>query len=190
MRPPPPPEVFADVAGDDDPDAIDPREEGRGPFLPYRGNVDHGVPYGDMEDSGPQGYGDGSVGVVYDDPAKKDPVVNVRIVPDDTEQFKAFRVQTITVMPSQPAMQLLPRMRTRTRAAIQSVVGSTCFLSDNANMMSGPMVGGPANEFPMASWRMTVGSTFETTSTESIYVFNAGTTATTINVWIEYIQDI
>ena len=182
MQPPPDPEAFT-VSGEDAPEAIDPRMEGRAPFFPYRGEETHGVPATAYDDANPQGYTDGTVGVVYDDDSRKDPVVNVRVISDAKEEIKGFRA-TQTAVGNQPAI-VVNRQRGRNSLMIKhlGIVGG---VGDTRVWLGHDSTVGALNGYPLDP-----GGEITIASTEAVWMVSndLGETAP-LAIFTDYVMDV
>lgn len=174
---PPRPETFRDVENDNDPDAVDPIAESRPGYLPYRGTEFHGVPPKSQWIPDAEGYGDGSVPVVYDDDSGPDHVVNVRVITDSKEEVKAFRVGSSAV--GADARQVVSRQRNRTNLKIRNMHATDrVWLGHNESVSAN-------NGYPLdANAEITV------TSTEAVWMVSATVNVVPIAMWSDYTQDI
>ena len=170
------PTPFYDDPNDNDPDAIPPVMEGRGQFIPYRGTETHGVALGEMTDSGPQGYGDGSVAVMYDAEPPKDHVVSVRIVTDAKEEIKAFR--TDRTYASSVVTAIVNRNRQRTSVKIKNIGGGVVLIGHDTTLNA-------MNGYPLAD-----GAETSFTSTEAIYAVSQDGTTRELAILTDFTQDI
>jgi hypothetical protein len=179
-QPPPPPEQFRDEPGDVDPSAIEPTMEGQQSFLPYRGTENHGVPFGSMTDGGPQGFNDGSVAVVYDEPPPPDHVVIVRLVTDAKEEIKAFRTDQSSAGGFPQA--IVNRQRQRTSLKIKHLGGNG---TPRVWLGEGPELTA-MNGYPLDS-----GGEITISSTEAVYaVSNDPLINVPLAIWVDFTQDL
>jgi hypothetical protein len=136
MPPVPPPET---PEGERIPDPIDPQAEGRQSYLAYRGTEMHGVESPDPTMApDAEGYGPGTVDVIYDDEPRGGHVLDVRVIPPDSaETLAAWRVNQLTAPPAgNPPQNIAGRNRSRTSLKIKNMsatdgiwVGPTAELS-------------------------------------------------------------
>lgn len=174
---PPRPETF-NADEKPDPHAVDPTSaEDYGPFIPYRGHETHGVPMGEMTDTGPQGYGDGSVGVMYDDDSARDPVVSVRIVTDDKEEIKAFRAGQTSVGPE--TRQIVNRMRNRSALKIKNLsVGTRVWIGSDTTLSA-------LNGYPLDG-----GAEISIASTEAVFAISSTVDVVPLATFMDFTQDV
>lgn len=122
QTPPPPPPVTPE--GEDIPEPVEPHEEGRQRYLPYRGTEMHGVNSPDptmVPDA--EGYGPGTVDVIYDELPQGGTVLDVRVIPPDSaETLAAWRVNQLTAPPAgNPPQNIAGRNRSRTSLKIKNM---------------------------------------------------------------------
>jgi hypothetical protein len=174
---PPRPELFQDVEGDDDPHAIDPVAEGRPAYNPYRGSEFHGVEPKERWVPDAEGYGDGTVSVIYDEDTGPEHVVPVRIVSgDEAETFLAFRVDQF-IVPSDRVITLVPRNRQRKTLKVRNLNqgGNRVWVGNTQEIVQYGGAGGAVHSvgaFPI------MGNSSESfNTTEAIFAIAAGPNA-------------
>lgn len=175
--PPPPPE---DPEGKPVPEPLDPQAEGRQPYLAYRGTEMHGVPSPDPtvhEDA--EGYGAGTVDVVYDETPKGGTVLDVRIIADDAEQLQAWRANQFTAPPAgNPPQMIVSRQRNRTALTIK-----------NMSPTDAIWIGPTADTSAFGSYRLDAGQDVSLSSTEAVYALGNGPNLVPVCVLVEFTQE-
>jgi hypothetical protein len=177
QTPAPPPPVTPE--GEEIPGAVDPQMEGRQRYLPYRGTEMHGVPSPDPtvhEDA--EGYGAGTVDVVYDEKPKGGTILDVRVIADDAEQLQSWLANQFTAPPAgNPPQMIVSRQRNRTALKIK-----------NMSNTDAVWVGPDANVSAFASYRLDPSDELSLSSTEAVYALANGPNLVPVCVLSEYTQ--
>lgn len=170
-----------DITGHDLPAPVDPQEEGRQGFLPYRGVEMHGVPSPAPLEEDAEGYGGGTVHVHYDDSGDDVHVLPVRIVSgEESETIAAWRA-TSSVAPvagDRPPVQILPRNRKRTKAKVQNIAAA-----------DGAWIGPDTSVSAMNGWFIAPGQSVELSSTEAVYALSATANPVPLTALVEFTQE-
>jgi hypothetical protein len=172
--PPPPPQ---DVEGDPIPEPLDPLMEGRQAFNPYRGTEFHGVENPDgRQIPDAEGYGPGTVDVIYDEEPKAGTIIPVRVVTDAAVQIKAWRAfQTLAPAAGNPPAQIVGQDRSR-----QSVKVKNMSTTDDL------WVGSDANLSAFNGYRVTPDDELSMGTTEAVYATGNGPGACPVCIVTEY----
>lgn len=174
--PPPPPET---PEGAPIPEPVEPHTEGRQRYLPYRGTEFHGVESPDptmREDA--EGYGAGTVDVVYDESPKGGTILDVRVIADDAEQLQSWFANQFTAPPAgNPPQQIVSRQRSRTALTIKN-------MSNTDAVWLGP----DASVSAFASYRLDPGQDLSLSSTEAVYALANGPNLVPVCVLMEFTQ--
>jgi hypothetical protein len=171
-----------DVTGAEAPLPLDPINESRQAYLPYRGTEMHGVPSPAPYVPDAEGYGDGMVDVRYDDTDKGGTVIDVRVISDSAEQIKAFRTDQFTV-PSDRVIQLMPRARNRTAFKVRN-------LNQGGNRVW--VASDPSSVNVDRGWPIMGNSQESFTTTEALYAIAAGPNgdgSVLVAVFTDFTQD-
>jgi hypothetical protein len=174
---PPPPET---AEGEPIPEPYDPIAEGRQAYLPYRGTEMHGVASPDptvFEDA--EGYGPGTVPVVYDETPKGGTVIDVRLVSDSAEQLAAWRVNQFTAPAAgNPPANIASRQRNRTKLQIK-----------NLATVDGVWIGPSAELSAFNGWLLKAGEEVTLSSTETVYALANGANIVPVALLTEFTQE-
>jgi hypothetical protein len=176
----PPLKAPLDVEGHPIPEPIDPHEEGRPAFLPGgRGSEWHGVEPRRYDDTDAEGFGSGTVDVIYDTAPKGGTVIDVRVISDAAEQIKAWRAaQTIAPVAGGAPQQIVNRMRNRTSLKIQ-----------NLHTTDGVWVSHDANLTAFNGWFIASGDDLTLNSTEAVYALSNSVNMIPIALLTEFTQE-
>jgi hypothetical protein len=174
--PPPPPQT---PEGHDIPEPLDTEEEGRPAFIPYRGGEFHGVepPAHMVPDA--EGYGPGTVDVVYDEQPPGHGAIDVRVISDDKEQLHAWRTnQLLAPAAGNPPQQIASRQRNRTKLKIK-----------NVSTTDGVWIGPAAEVSAFNGYYLAPGDDETLNSTESVYALGNGPNLVAVCVLTEFVQE-
>lgn len=158
----------------------DPVMEGRQPYFPYRGTETHGVVSPDptvLEDA--EGYGPGTVDVIYDESPKGGTVIDVRVISDSAEQLAAWRVNQFTAPAvGNPPIGIASRQRNRTKLEIKN-------LSDVVGVWIGP----EAELSAFNGYYLGPGEDVTLSSTEPVYALANGPDPVAVCLLSEFTQE-
>ncbi len=162
------------------PEPVDPQMEGRQRYFPYRGIETHGVPSPDptvTEDA--EGYGKGTVDVVYDETPKGGAVIDVRVISDSAEQLKAWRVNQLTVPPAgNPPAMIASRQRERTKLEIK-----------NMSTTDGMWISPESNVSAFNGYFLAAGASQTLSSTEAVYALSNSAALVPVCMLTEFTQE-
>jgi hypothetical protein len=174
--PPPPPQT---PEGKDIPEPVDPQTEGRQRYFAYRGTETHGVESPDptlFEDA--EGYGAGTIDVVYDETPKGGTVLDVRVIADDAEQLQSWLANQFVAPPAgNPPQMIVSRQRNRTALKVKN-------MSPTDSVWLGP----DANVSAFASYRLDPGEDLTLSSTEAVFALANGPNLVPVCVLSEFTQ--
>jgi hypothetical protein len=176
QTPPPPPPQTAE--GRDIPEPDQPDMEGRPAYLPYRGNEMHGVEPPPAMTPEPQGYGAGTVDVVYDETPPGHGVIDVRVITDDKEQLHDWRSnQLLAPAAGNPPQGIASRQRNRTKLQIK-----------NVSTTDGLWIGPNAEVSAFNGYYLAPGEDVTLNSTESVFALGNGPNLVPVCVLTEFTQ--
>lgn len=177
QTPPPPPPV--DPEGKKIPAPLEPHEEGRQRYNPYRGGEFHGVAPGKPIEQDAEGYGSGTIDVVWDETPPGGTVIDVRVISDDAEQLHAWRVNQYVAPPAgNPPVNIANRMRNRTKLQIK-----------NMSATDGLWIGPDPELTAFNGYFIDPGDEVPLSSTEAVYALGNGPNLVPVCLMYEFTQE-